>query len=69
MNNTVKIVSNFRQVCVRPVRHSVRILAVAMAMVMGFGGNFLETSPDLGNVVEQIHATLERREEIKDLAL
>lgn len=72
MSHTFNAVRQIRNAVVRPSRFSIRLIAVILATLVGLAGNFMEASPqlkelDMGDVVEQIHATMERREEIKDL--
>lgn len=70
--------NHFNAVCqihrsiVHPSRHGMRLVAVFLAAVVGFLGHWMETSPqfsplDMGDVVEQIHTTLERRESVKGI--
>lgn len=72
MSHTFKAVRQIRNAVVRPSRFSIRMVAVILATLVGLAGNFMETSPqlkelDMGDVVEQIHATIERREAIKEI--
>ena len=65
-------VRKIRHSVIRPARHGIRMIAVIIAAVVGLTGNFMEASPklsalDIGDVVEQIQATIERRESIKDM--
>lgn len=67
------IVRILRKTVVRPSKHGVRLIGLILAFICGLSGHFMETSPqlkelDLGDVVEQIHATIERRETIKELS-
>ncbi|MBS0351205.1 MAG: hypothetical protein JSR33_08485 [Proteobacteria bacterium] len=71
MTHPFKAVRFFHSFLVRPVRPGMRTLAVALAAFVGLTGHFLENSPllkelDVSSVVEQIHVTLERKEEIRD---
>lgn len=65
-------VRKLRHSVVRPARHGIRMIAVIIAALVGLAGNFMEASPklsalDMGDVVEQIQATIERRESLKDM--
>lgn len=72
MLHTFKAFKLVRSTLVKPSRQGVFCLAFILAGIMGFGGNFLEHNHalkdlNIDNMVEQIHGTLERREELKNL--
>ena len=72
MSYSFNAVRQIRQSIVRPSGFSIRMIAIALAALVGLAGNFMEASPqlkelDMSSVVEQIHSTMERREEVKDL--
>lgn len=61
-----------RNTLVQPSRQGIFFVAFILAGIMGFGGDFLEHNHalkdlNIDNMVEQIHGTIERREEIKNL--